>query len=169
MESDYSNRIKREFFQVVDASVLLYGCTSWTLRKRLEKNYMGTLQIAMCRFKIILGAHPIKQLLYSHCFINHPRKTRKTCWSPLGKSGRTLPWISPYRHNSVDHPAKTYNHQLCMDARERPMAKEDQRNPTCQYALMMMMMRLALCGKRPNWLIDFDCISTHVVWEVPVV
>ena len=28
---------KWEFFQVVVTSVLMYGCTTWTLKKKLEK------------------------------------------------------------------------------------------------------------------------------------
>ena len=32
-----SDKIKREFFQVVTISVLLYGCTTWTRTKRLKK------------------------------------------------------------------------------------------------------------------------------------
>ena len=35
--SDLSNKIERQFFQIVAVSVLLYGCTTWTLTKRLEK------------------------------------------------------------------------------------------------------------------------------------
>ena len=30
--------MKRSFFQAAVTSILLYGCTTWTLTKRLEKN-----------------------------------------------------------------------------------------------------------------------------------
>ena len=30
-------KMKRSFFQAVVISILLYGCTTWTLTKRLEK------------------------------------------------------------------------------------------------------------------------------------
>ena len=36
-KSDLSDKIKRELFQAVAVSLLLYGCTTWTLTKRLEK------------------------------------------------------------------------------------------------------------------------------------
>ena len=40
--------MKRSFFQVAVVSILLYGCTTWTLTKRLEKkvdgNYTRMLQ-----------------------------------------------------------------------------------------------------------------------------
>ena len=35
--SDLTDKMKRSFFQVVVALILLYGCTTWTLTKRLEK------------------------------------------------------------------------------------------------------------------------------------
>ena len=33
--------MKRSFFQAAVASILLYGCTTWTLTKRLEKKLDG--------------------------------------------------------------------------------------------------------------------------------
>ena len=38
---DISDKMKREFFQVVAPLVLMYGCTPWTLTKRLEKRLDG--------------------------------------------------------------------------------------------------------------------------------
>ena len=37
-KSDLPDKIKLKFFQAVAVSVLLYSCTTWTLRKHLEKN-----------------------------------------------------------------------------------------------------------------------------------
>ena len=36
-KSDLTDKLKREFFQAVAVSVLLYGCTTWTLTKRLRE------------------------------------------------------------------------------------------------------------------------------------
>ena len=36
-KSDLSDKMKHNFFQVVVVSLLLYGCTPWTLTKRIEK------------------------------------------------------------------------------------------------------------------------------------
>ena len=36
-KSDLTDNIKRSFFQAAVVSILLYGCTTWTLTKRLEK------------------------------------------------------------------------------------------------------------------------------------
>ena len=38
---DLTDKIKRSFFQAAIVSILLYGCTTWTLAKRLEKKLDG--------------------------------------------------------------------------------------------------------------------------------
>ena len=47
-KSDLIDKMKRSFFQAAVVSILLYGCTTWTLTKRLEKklddNYTRMLQ-----------------------------------------------------------------------------------------------------------------------------
>ena len=40
-KSDLTDKIKRSFFQAVVVSILLYGCTTWTLTKRLKKQLDG--------------------------------------------------------------------------------------------------------------------------------
>ena len=56
-KSDLTDKMKRSFFQASVASILLYGCTTWTLTKRLEKkidsNYTRML-------RAILAATPHK-------------------------------------------------------------------------------------------------------------
>ena len=37
-KSDLTDKMKRSLFQAAVASILLYGCTTWTLNKRLEKS-----------------------------------------------------------------------------------------------------------------------------------
>ena len=39
--SDLTDKMKRSFFQATVVSILLYGCTTWTLTKRLEKKIDG--------------------------------------------------------------------------------------------------------------------------------
>ena len=59
--------MKHRFFQVAIVLILLYGCTTWTLAKRLEKsldgNYTRMLQAILNRS---WGQHPTKQQMYSH-------------------------------------------------------------------------------------------------------
>ena len=40
-KSDLIEKMKRRFFQAAVVSILLYGCTTWTLTKRLEKKLDG--------------------------------------------------------------------------------------------------------------------------------
>ena len=47
-KSDLTDKMKRSFFQAAVVSILLYGCTTWTVTKRLKKkldgNYTRMLQ-----------------------------------------------------------------------------------------------------------------------------
>ena len=40
-KSDLTDKIKRSFFQATVVLILLYGCTTWTLTKRMEKKLDG--------------------------------------------------------------------------------------------------------------------------------
>ena len=40
-KSGLTDKMKRSFFQAAVVSILLYGCTTWTLTKRLEKKLDG--------------------------------------------------------------------------------------------------------------------------------
>ena len=41
LKSNLTDKIKRRFFQAAVVSILLYGCTTWTLTKRMEKKLDG--------------------------------------------------------------------------------------------------------------------------------
>ena len=66
-KSDQSDKIKRSFFQAAFVSILLYGCTTWTLTKRVEKrldsNNTTMLRAVMNESE---WQHPTKQQLYGH-------------------------------------------------------------------------------------------------------
>ena len=40
-KSDLTDKMKRSFFQAAVVSILLYGCTTWTVTKRLENKLDG--------------------------------------------------------------------------------------------------------------------------------
>ena len=65
--SDQTDKIKCSFFQSVVMSILLYGCTTWTLTKYMEKeldnNYTRTLWAILNNSR---RQHPTKQQLYGH-------------------------------------------------------------------------------------------------------
>ena len=64
-KSDLSDKIKRNFFQAVGVSILLFGCITWMLTKRIEKNLDGNCTRML---RAILNKswkqHPTKQQLY---------------------------------------------------------------------------------------------------------
>ena len=66
-KSDLTDKMKRSFFQTAVVSILLYGCTTWTLTKRLEKKLDGNYTIML---RAILNKswrqHPTRHQLYGH-------------------------------------------------------------------------------------------------------
>ena len=66
-KSDLTDKMKRNYFQAAVVWILLYGCTTWTLTKRMEKKLDGNY-IRMLRTILneSLRQHPIKQQLDGH-------------------------------------------------------------------------------------------------------
>ena len=66
-KSDLADKMKRSFFQVAVLLILLYGCTTWTLTKRMMKkldgNYTRILQAIVNKS---WSQHLTKQQLYGH-------------------------------------------------------------------------------------------------------
>ena len=66
-KSDLTDKMKLSFFQAAVMSILLYGCTTWTLTKRMEKKLDGNCTKML---RAILNEswrqHPTKQQLYGH-------------------------------------------------------------------------------------------------------
>ena len=86
-KSDLTDKMKRSFFQAAVVSILLYGCTTWTLTKRLKKkqdaNYTRMLRAILIKS---WRQHPRKHQLYDHLPpITKTIKIRRTrhaghCW-----------------------------------------------------------------------------------------
>ena len=66
-KSDLTDKMKRSFFQAAVTSILPYGCTTWTLTKRLEKmldgNYTRMLRAILNKS---WQQHPTRHQLYGH-------------------------------------------------------------------------------------------------------
>ena len=66
-KSDLTDKMKRSFFQAAVVSMLIYGCTTWTLTKRLEKKLDGNYTRML---RAILNKpwrqHPTRHQLYGH-------------------------------------------------------------------------------------------------------
>ena len=115
--------MKYGFFQAVVISILLYGCTIWTLTKRLEKkldcNYTWMLRAILNKF---WRQHPTKNQLYGHLSpITKTIQVRRTrhaghCWRSRNELiSDVLLWTPSYSQGKVGRPARTYIQQLCED------------------------------------------------------
>ena len=66
-KSDLTDKMKRSFFQAAVVSILLYGCTTWTLTKRLERKLDGNctrMLRAVLNKSWIIYYHSIETLYY---------------------------------------------------------------------------------------------------------
>ena len=122
-KSDLTNKMKRNFFQSAVVSILLYGCTTWTLTKRLKKKLDGN-------YTRMLGAilnkswrqHPTRHQLYEHLppimKTIQVRRTRHAghCWRSKNELiSDVLLWTPAYGQAKTGRPARTYIQQLCED------------------------------------------------------
>ena len=122
-KSDLTNKMKRSFFQAAVTSILLYGCTTWTLTKRLEKKLDGNYTRML---RAILNKswqqQPTRHQLYGHLPpITKTIQVRRTrhaghCWRSRDELIRdVLLWIPTHGRAKVGRPARTYIQQLCED------------------------------------------------------
>ena len=127
-KSDLTDKMKRSFFQAAIVSILLYGCTTWMLTKRMEKklddNYIVMLRAILNKS---WRQHPTKQQLYGHLPpIMKNFKIRRTrhaghCWRSRDAliSDATL-WTPSHGRAKAGRLARTYIQQLCVDTGCRP-------------------------------------------------
>ena len=115
--------MKRSFFQAAVTSILLYGCTTWTLTKRLEKKLDGNYTRML---RAILNKswqqHPTRHQLYGYLPpITKTIQVRRTrhaghCWRSRDELIRdVLLWIPTHGRAKAGRPARTYIQQLCED------------------------------------------------------
>ena len=115
--------MKRSFFQAAVVSILLYGCTTWTLTKWLEKKLDGNYTRML---RAILNKswrqHPTKHQLYGHLPpITETIQVRRTrhaghCWRSRDKLiSDVLLWTLTYGGAKAGRSARTYIQQLCED------------------------------------------------------
>ena len=122
-KSDLTDKMKRSFFQAAVVSILLYGCTTWTLTKRLEKkldgNYTWMLRAVLNKS---WRQHPTRHQLYGHLLpITKTIQVRRTrhvghCWRSKDELiSDVLLWTPTYGRAKAGRPARTYIQQLCED------------------------------------------------------
>ena len=123
IQTDHPILVKRSFFQAAVVSILLYGCTTWTLTKRLEKKLDGNCTRML---RAILNKswrqHPTRHQLYGHLppimKTIQVRWTRHAghCWRSRNELiSDVLLWTPKYSQAKAGQPAWTYLQQLCED------------------------------------------------------
>ena len=121
-KSNLTDKMKRSFFQAAVVSILLYGCTAWTLTKRLEKkldgNYTRMLRAILNR---PWQQHPTRRQLYGHLppitKTIQARRTRHAghCWRSKNEIvSDVLLWTPTYGQSKAGRPARTYIHTAAM-------------------------------------------------------
>ena len=122
-KSDLTDKMKRSFFQAAVVSILLYGCTTWTLTKRLENkldsNYTRMLRAILNKS---WWQHPTRHQQYGHLppitKTIQARWTRHAghCWRSKDELiSNVLLWTPAYDQAKAGRPAWTYIQQLCED------------------------------------------------------
>ena len=122
-KSDLTDKMKRSFFQAAVILILLYGCTTWTLTKRLKKKLDGNYTRML---RAILNKswrqHPTRHQLYGYLPpITKTIQVRRTrhagyCWRCKdGLISDVLLWTPTYGQAKAGRPAQTYIQQLCED------------------------------------------------------
>ena len=115
--------MKHSFFQAAVVPIPLYGRTTWTLTKQLEKKLYGNYTRML---RAILNKswqqHPTKHQLYSHLLpimkTIQVRRARHAghCWRSRDElMSDVLLWTPTYGRAKAGRPARTYIQQLCED------------------------------------------------------
>ena len=115
--------MKHCFFLAVVVLILPYGCTTWTLTKRLEKelevNYTRMLRAILNKS---WRQHPTRHQLYGHLPpITKTVQVRRTrhaghCWRSRDELiSDALLWTPTYGRANAGRLGRTYIQQLCED------------------------------------------------------
>ena len=121
-KSNLTDKMKRSFFKAVVVSILLYGCTTWTITKRLEKkldsNYTRMLRAILNKS---WQQHPTRHQLYSHLppitKTIQARRTRHAghCWRSMDELiSDVLLWTPAYGQAKAGRTARTNIHTATM-------------------------------------------------------
>ena len=122
-KSDLTDKMKRNLFQAMVVSILLYGCTTWTLIKRMAKKLDGNYTRML---RAILNKswrqHSTKQQLYGHLppitktiEVRRIRHAGHCCRSRDELISDVLLLTPSHGRAKVGRPARTNIQQLCED------------------------------------------------------
>ena len=169
-KSDLTDKMKRSFFQAAVVSILLYGCTTWTLTKRMEKKLDGNCtRMLWAILNNSWRQHPTKQQLYGHLHsIMKTIKVRRTrhaghCWRTSDELISDVHlWTHSHGRAKAGRPAQTYTQQLCEDTgcstEDLPEAMNDREG-------WRMRIRDICAGSTTRWWWD-DIYLGHSINDV---
>ena len=111
-KSDLTDKMKHSFFHAAVVSILLYGCTTWTLTKRLEKLDGNNTRILRAIFNKSWRQHSTRHQLYGHLpLITKTIQVRRTrhaghCWRSRNELiSNVLLWTPTYDRAKAGRPA----------------------------------------------------------------
>ena len=122
-KSDLPDSMKRNFFRSTVESVLVYGSSTWTLTKKLEKTLDGTYtRMLRAILNVSWKSHPTKARLYGPLPpVSHTIRDRRItfaghCWRSKGEIVSDLILWQP-KHGKANRgrPRKTFINQLLDD------------------------------------------------------
>ena len=154
-KSDLTDKMKRSFFQAAVVSILLYGCTTWTLTKRLEKKLDGNYtRMLWAILNKSWQQHPTSYQLYGH--LPPITKTIQAWWTRhAGHCWRSrdelisdvLLWNPAYGRAKAGRPARTYIQELCEDTGCSPEDLPEAMNDREKWRKRVR----DICASRTTW------------------
>ena len=164
MEWERERERESQGIMLVVVSILLYGCTTWTLTKRLEKKLDGNYtRMLWAILNKSWRQHPTRHQLYGHLPpITKTIQVRWTrhaghCWRSRDELiSDVLLWTPTYGWAKAGQPARTYIQQLCEDTGCSPEDLPEAMNDREKWRERVRDIRA--CGTTWWWL--FDSFST---------
>ena len=121
-KSNLTHKMKCSFFQAAVMSILLYGCTIWTLTRQLEKPDSNYTRMLWAILNKSWQQHPTRHQLYGHLppitktILARWTRHAGHCWRSKDKLiNDVLLWTPAYGQAKAGQPARTYIQQLCED------------------------------------------------------
>ena len=172
-KSDLTDKMKRSFFQAAVVSILLYGCTTWTLTKRLEKKLDGNYtRMLWAISNKSWRQHPTKHELYGRLLpITKTIQVRRTrhaghCWRSRGELiSDVLLWSPTYGRAKAGRPPRTYIQQLCEDTGCRPEDLPEAMNNREKWRERVRDIRASCTTRWWWWLMLYWIVWNRTVWS----
>ena len=167
---------KFSFFQAAVVLILHYGCTTWTLTKRMEKKLDGNYTRMQ---RTILNKswrqRLTKQQLYGHqppipkTIKVRPTRHAGHCWRSRDELiSDVLLWTPLYGREKACRPAGTYIQQLCGDTgcspEDLPEAMNDMKEWRERVRVSVLATRKMMITQFPGELFSHPVVPSFVLF-----